>query len=110
MTIIRVKGKEIELTDCCLWSVHSFRDYEVGGGGKACTGLYNLNLNHYEGVDGDIVKYIHNGVFYKGHVVGYTCGQFVATKEWGKVVLSSSEYRNSIIFIHMTDVELVKTF
>ncbi len=109
MTIIRVNGKEIELTSCCRWSVHSLRDYEVGYGGKACTGLYNINIDRFEGVEGDIVKYYHDGVFCKGHVVGYTCGQFIETKEWGKVILSRDEYRGmSVAFIHMTDVELVK--
>ena len=68
--------------------------------------LQNLNTKHDEGVTGDIITYTNGGIKYRGHVVGYTCYQFVATEEWGKVILSAAEY--DVEFIHNTPVVLVE--
>lgn len=93
-TKIKVKDKIFELTDCCRWAV-------VDGV------LQNLNTNHDEGVTGDIITYTNDGIKYRGHVVGYTCYQFVETEEWGKVILSAAEYDAE--FAHNTVVELVES-
>lgn len=82
---IKVKDKVYELTDMCRWEV---RDGV----------LWNLNTDHDEGVDGDIINY--NGK--TGTVEGYTCYQFVTTKEHGKEILSANDYHVS--FIHKTPV------
>lgn len=92
-TKIKVNDKVIELTDMCKWDV-------VNGV------LQNLNTKHDEGVTGDIITYTNGGIKYRGHVVGYTCYQFVATEEWGKVILSAAEY--DVEFIHNTPVVLVE--
>lgn len=84
-TKIKVKDKVYELTDVCRWEV---RDGV----------LWNLNTNHDEGVDGDIIKYGDK----TGTVEGYTCYQFVATKEHGKEILSANDYH--VNFIHKTPV------
>lgn len=84
-TKIKVKDKVYELTDCCRWEV---RD-DV---------LWNLNTDHDEGVDGDIINY--NGK--TGTVEGYTCYQFVTTQEHGNEILSANDYHVS--FIHKTPV------
>lgn len=84
-TKIKVKDKVYELTDVCRWEV---RDGV----------LWNLNTDHDEGVEGDIINY--NGK--TGTVEGYTCYQFVATKEHGKEILSANDYHVS--FIHNTPV------
>ena len=39
-----------------------------------------------------------------GTVVGYTCYQFVSTKEHGQEILSASDYRGNVSFIHNTPV------
>jgi hypothetical protein len=92
-TKIKVNDEVIELTDMCHWDV-------VNGV------LQNLNTKHDEGVTGDIITYTNGGIKYRGHVVGYTCYQFVATEEWGKVILSAAEYDAE--FIHNTPVELIE--
>lgn len=86
-TKIKVKNKVYELTDMCRWEV---RDGV----------LWNLNTDHDEGVDGDIINY--NGK--TGTVEGYTCYQFVTTKEHGKEILSANDYRGNVSFIHNTPV------
>lgn len=95
---IRYNGKVEELTDCCRWQV---RDRV----------LFNMNTGHDEGVEGDIVEYSISGTqdrhFYKGHVVGSTCYQFIETKEWGKVVLPAEDARR-VRYTHVTPVELVE--
>lgn len=94
-TKILVKNKKYELPDCCKWKVENGI-------------LRNLNTGYYEGVDGDEVTYTLNDELYRGHVEGYTCFQFIQTKEWGKVILSAQEYhKNPPIFIHHTKVELI---
>lgn len=92
-TKIKVNDEVIELTDICKWDV-------VNGV------LQNLNTKHDESVTGDIITYTNGGIKYRGHVVGYTCYQFVATEEWGKVILSAAEY--DVEFIHNTPVVLVE--
>ena len=87
---IKVKDNVYELSDCCRWEV---RDGV----------LWNLNTNHDEGVDGDFITYDYsNGEIKTGTVEGYTCYQFVSTKEHGKVILSAQDYHVS--FIHNTPV------
>ena len=66
-TKIKVKDKVYELTDCCRWEV---RDGV----------LWNLNTDHDEGVDGDIIKYGGK----TGTVEGYTCYQLSLQKNTGK--------------------------
>ena len=90
---IKVNGEIIELTNMCRWKVRNGV-------------LYNLNTMHDEGVEGDEVEYTHGDTRYRGHVVGYTCYQFVSTKEWGNVVLSAASYNPH--FTHNTKVEEVK--
>lgn len=92
---IKVNGEVIELTDFCSWKVR----HGV---------LHNLNTKHDEGVEGDEVEYTYGGVKYRGHVVGYTCYQFITTKEWGGVVLSAAEYDPH--FTHITKVEEVTEY
>ena len=95
MQRILVNGEEIELTDMCRWTVRN-------------GALYNLNTNHDEGVEGDIIEYTNGGIRYRGHVDGYTCYQFVDTKEWGKVILSAKEYAEcGVKFTHVTPVTLL---
>lgn len=89
---IKVNGEIIKLTDMCRWEVRQGV-------------LYNLNTKHDEGVEGDEVEYRIGDTKYRGHIVGYTCYQFIATKEWGQVVLSASQYNP--IFTHNTKVEEV---
>jgi hypothetical protein len=101
-TKIKVKDKVYELTDCCRWEV---RDGV----------LWNLNTNHDEGVDGDIITYnCGNGEIKTGTIEGYTCYQFVSTKEHGNVILSAHNY--NVSFVHnmpvsyyTNDTEEVKT-
>ena len=91
-TKIKVKDKVYELTDMCRWEV---RDGV----------LWNLNNNHDEGVDGDIITYkCSNGEVKAGTIEGYTCFQFVSTKEHGKVILSAQNYYGNVSFIHNTPV------
>lgn len=84
-TKIKVKDKVYELTDMCRWEV---RDGV----------LWNLNTNHEEGVDGDTIMY--NGK--TGTIEGYTCYQFVTTKEHGQEILLANNY--NVSFIHNTPV------
>lgn len=92
MQKVKFNDQIVELTDCTHWEVRN-------------NTLYNCNTKHDEGVEGDIIEYTDNGVKYRGHVEGYTCFQFVATKEWGKIILSAVEYRqNPPVFIHNTPV------
>lgn len=93
-TKIKVQGEILELTDFCHWDV-------VNGV------LQNLNTKHDEGVTGDIITYTNGGIKYRGHVVGYTCYQFVETQEWGGIILSAAEYDAE--FIHNTPVELIES-
>ena len=86
-TKIKINDKVYELTDMCRWEV---RDGV----------LWNLNTNHDEGVDGDIIKYGDK----TGTVEGYTCYQFVSTKEHGKEILSANDYQGNVSFIHNTPV------
>jgi len=87
---IKVKDNVYELSDFCRWEV---RDGV----------LWNLNTNHDEGVDGDIITYNDsNGEVKTGTVEGYTCYQFVTTQEHGKEILSANDYHVS--FIHKTPV------
>ena len=90
---IKVNDEVIELSDMCRWEVRNGV-------------LYNLNTKHDEGVEGDEVEYSRGDIKYRGHVEGYTCYQFVSTKEWGKVILSAAEYNPH--FTHITRVEEVK--
>lgn len=95
MQKIKVNGEVIELMDCCKWGVRS----------KI---LYNLNTLRDEGVDGDVVEYQrstpHGKVNYRGHVVGYTCYQFITTKEWGEAILEAEDAKN-VVYYHNTPVE-----
>ena len=95
-TAILVNGETYELTDCCHWKVRNGI-------------LWNCNTGYDEGVDGDLVEYTICGAVYKGHVKGYTCYQFIETEEWGKVVLSVTEYQQRPpVFTHHTKVQLVQ--
>lgn len=93
---ILINGKDTaELTTCCRWSI---RD------GK----LFNENTHRFEGVNGDAITFTkENGEKYKGTVVGYTCYQFVCTKESGNMVLSAKEAL-SVEIGHRSVVELVE--
>lgn len=93
---ILINGKDTaELSTCCRWSV---RD------GK----LFNENTNRFEGVNGDVITFTKdNGEKYEGTVVGYTCYQFVCTKESGNMVLSAKEALSSEIR-HRSVVELLE--
>lgn len=68
--------------------------------------LWNKNTGNNEGIDGDVVEYKIGGAKYKGHVVGYTDHQFVTTKEWGAVVLSSDSAR-FVKYTHNNKVTIV---
>ena len=89
-------GERFELTTACRWTT--------------TTGvLWNLNTKREEGVEGDIVEYTLNGIRYRGHVVGYTCYQFIETKEWGLVCLSAHDFdEHNVSFIHLSEVEMIK--
>lgn len=93
---ILINGKDTaELSTCCRWSV---RD------GK----LFNENTNRFEGVNGDVITFTkENGEKYEGTVVGYTCYQFVCTKESGNMVLSAKEALSAEIR-HRSVVELLE--
>ena len=93
---ILINGKDIaELSTCCKWSV---RD------GK----LFNENTNRFEGVNGDVITFTkENGEKYEGTVIGYTCYQFVCTKESGNMVLSAKEAL-SVKIGHRSVVELLE--
>lgn len=93
---ILINGKDTaELSTCCRWSV---RD------GK----LFNENTNRFEGVDGDVITFTkENGEKYEGNVIGYTCYQFVCTKESGNMVLSAKEAQSAEIR-HRSVVELLE--
>ena len=90
---IKVNGQVIELTDMCHWNVRNGV-------------LWNMNTLREEGVEGDIVEYKHGDTRYCGHVVGYTCYQFVTTEEWGSVILSTTDPRPT--FTHISKVEMIK--
>lgn len=90
---IKVNGHIIELTTCCHWGV-------IDGI------LHNYNTGLDEGVEGDIVEYSCGNKWYKGHVKGYTCHQWITTEEWGSVCLSAKECPPLIT--HKTKVELIK--
>lgn len=93
---ILINGKDTaELSTCCKWSV---RD------GK----LFNENTNRFEGVNGDVITFTkENGEKYEGTVIGYTCYQFVCTKESGNMVLSAKEALSAEIR-HRSVVELLE--
>ena len=93
---ILINGKDTaELSTCCRWSV---RD------GK----LFNKNTNRFEGVNGDVITFTKgNGEKYEGTVIGYTCYQFVCTKESGNMVLSAKESL-SVEIGHRSVVELLE--
>lgn len=94
-TRIKYNGKIEELADCCRWEVRN-------------SVLYNLNTGHDEGVENDIVEYTSNGTRYKGHIIGSTCYQFIETVEWGRVILSAEDARNTVHYTHCTPVELIE--
>ena len=90
---IKVNDKIYELSDMCKWEVRNGI-------------LWNLNSKHDEGVDGDEITYTNGGIRYRGHVEGYTCYQFISTKEWGKVILAAAEMdEKGVTFVHNTPVE-----
>ena len=93
---ILINGKDTEeLSTFCKWSV---RD------GK----LFNENTNRFEGVNGDVITFTkENGEKYEGNVIGYTCYQFVCTKESGNMVLSAKEALSAEIR-HRSVVELLE--
>ena len=93
---ILINGKDTaELSTCCKYSV---RD------GK----LFNENTNRFEGVNGDVITFTkENGEKYEGTVIGYTCYQFVCTKESGNMVLSVKEALSAGIR-HRSVVELLE--
>ena len=93
---ILINGKDTaELSTCCRWSVKD---------GK----LFNENTNRFEGVNGDAITFTkENGEKYEGTVVGYTCYQFVCTKESGNMVLSVKEAL-SVKIRHRSVVELLE--
>lgn len=93
---ILINGKDTaELSTCCRWSVKD---------GK----LFNENTNRFEGVNGDAITFTkENGEKYEGTVIGYTCYQFVCTKESGNMVLSAKEALSAEIR-HRSVVELLE--
>ena len=93
---ILINGKDTaELSTCCRWSVKD---------GK----LFNENTNRFEGVNGDVITFTkENGEEYEGTVIGYTCYQFVCTKESGNMVLSAKEVLSAEIR-HRSVVELLE--
>lgn len=93
---ILINGKDTaELSTCCRWSVKD---------GK----LFNENTNRFEGVNGDLITFTkENGEKYEGTVIGYTCYQFVCTKESGNMVLSAKEAL-SVEIVHRSVVELLE--
>lgn len=93
---ILINGKDTaELSTCCRWTI---RD------GK----LFNENTNRFEGVNGDVITFTkENGDEYEGTVIGYTCYQFVCTKESGNMVLSAKEAMSAEIR-HRSVVELLE--
>lgn len=93
---ILINGKDTaELSTCCRWSVKD---------GK----LFNENTNRFEGVNGDVITFTkENGEKYEGSVIGYTCYQFVCTKESGNMVLSAKEALSAEIR-HRSVVELLE--
>ena len=87
-------GSIHELDSSCKWEVRNGV-------------LWNLNTNHVEGVDDDIVEYQIKGIKYRGHVdKGHTCYQLIHTKEWGGVCIPANEY--NVIFTHMSRVEIIQ--
>lgn len=93
---ILINGKDTAgLSTFCRWSVKD---------GK----LFNENTNRFEGVNGDVITFTkENGEKYEGTVVGYTCYQFVCTKESGNMVLSAKEVLSAEIR-HRSVVELLE--
>lgn len=93
---ILINGKDTaELSTCCRWSVKD---------GK----LFNENTNRFEGVNGDVITFTkENGEKYEGTLIGYTCYQFVCTKESGNMVLSAKEALSAEIR-HRSVVELLE--
>ena len=93
---IIINGKDTaDLSTCCRWSVKD---------GK----LFNENTNRFEGVNGDVITFTkENGEKYEGTVIGYTCYQFVCTKESGNMVLSVKEALSAEIR-HRSVVELLE--
>lgn len=87
---IKVNDQIIELSSSCRWEIRNGV-------------LWNLNSERDEGVEGDVVDYESGGIRYRGHVVGYTCYQFISTQEWGSVVLSTTEPKPK--FTHVSKVE-----
>ena len=93
---IIINGKDTaDLSTCCRWSVKDGN-------------LFNENTNRFEGVNGDLITFTNeNGEKYEGTVVGYTCYQFVCTKESGNMVLSAKEAL-SVKIGHRSVVELLE--
>ena len=93
---IIINGKDTaDLSTCCRWSVKDGN-------------LFNENTNRFEGVNGDVITFTkENGEKYEGTVVGYTCYQFVCTKESGNMVLSAKEAL-SVKIGHRAVVELLE--
>lgn len=114
---IKANGKVLELPECCLWDVRKidpdkqiFDKYLFGEESGADMCLYNENFDCYEAVDGDLVRIWVNGKFVADEVVGYTCGQFIPTRNHGTVVLSMDDAKpvRRIEILHRHNVELVK--
>ena len=93
---IIINGKDTaDLSTCCRWSVKDGN-------------LFNENTNRFEGVNGDVITFTkENGEKYEGTVIGYTCYQFVCTKESGNMVLSAKEALSAEIR-HRSVVELLE--
>lgn len=87
---IKVNDQIIELSSSCRWEIR-----------KGV--LWNLNTGRDEGVEGDVVDYESGGIKYHGHIDGYTCYQIIPTKEWGGVVLSTTDPKPQ--FTHVSKVE-----
>ena len=93
---ILINGKDTEeLSTCCRWSVKDGN-------------LFNENTNRFEGVNGDVITFTkENGEKYECTVIGYTCYQFVCTKDSGNMVLSAKEAMSAEIR-HRSVVELLE--
>ena len=93
---ILINGKDTaDLSTFCRWSVRDSK-------------LFNENTHRIEGVNGDAITFIQeNGEKYKGTVIGYTCYQFVCTKESGNMILSTKEAL-SVEIEHRSSVELLE--
>lgn len=101
MKKVLINGKEVDLTDSTHWELKEVKESalcKVTREGQL--GLYNCNTKKFEGIDGDLIEYHYGNKFYRGHVIGYTCFQFVCTAEYGKVILSAYDAYN-----HMKVIE-----